>query len=119
MCGKLLGPLLVSPSVQRVPQISSLAQPSKDVARATSFAILVKAYTFGASPSPSGGLHVGACDLSPQVGTYPLSLYSHRVFTRCICSALRFSPIRCPLGVFTYTLRCMLPAHRLIPPHTC
>ena len=82
MYGRLLGSLLVPLSVQPIPQVCVLAQPSKDVARATFFVILVEAYTSGASPHPQGGWHVGACDLSPQVGTCPLGPYSHRVFIR-------------------------------------
>ena len=67
MRDRLLGPLLVSPFIQCVSQIRLLALPSKDVARATSFAIMVKAYTSGSSPGPIGW-RVGAYNLNPRVG---------------------------------------------------
>ena len=59
MRSRLLGQLLVSPSIQRVPQVRVLAQPSKDVARDTSFTILVEAYTSGVSSGPYKGWCVG------------------------------------------------------------
>ena len=84
MRSKLLGPLLVSPSVQHVSQIRFLAQPAKDVARATSFAILVKAYTSSASPPPelaSGSMrpqpsswHQSARSLEPS-GFHPFAVF--------------------------------------------
>ena len=113
MRSRLLGPLLVSPYVQRVSQICFLAQPAKDVARATSFNILVKVYSFGASYGPIGGWRVEACDLSPRVGTHLLHLFSHRVFTRTLPSW--------GFWVFTHLLwrGCMLSTHCLIPSCTC
>ena len=57
---------MVSPFSERISQIRFLANLAKDVAQATSLAILVKAYTSGASPSPYGGWHVtSALELAP------------------------------------------------------